>query len=413
MNPIYSVRSGPWLVVLGSTVGLMVSNAPIMVFTFGVFLKPITEEMGWSRGTMSLSITLFAIGSGLITPVVGRLTDRWGVRRVLLLAVTLFAASVAAVSLSSASVVAFVALYTISGLVSSGQSALPYAKAISSCFDAHRGLALGIIMTGVGIGAALVPLFAAYVVDSFGWREAYVALGALTWLVAFPAVFLFVTEAPATTDSPASPAMAGDDLGTVLRSRTFWAIAISILLVNTAVSGVIAHLVALMTDRGLPVEIATSMLVVVGLSTILGRLISGYLLDKIFAPYFAAAIFLVPLAGMGVLWFGSASSATGLIAAACFGFGLGAEVDVVGYLVGRYFGLRRYGEIYGYIFAIFSIGTGIGSYLMGVSFDMTHSYGTALAGLSLALSAASFIIFRLGPYRFGPSHPEKLATQAA
>lgn len=413
MGMNYSVKSTPWLVVFGSTIGLVVSNAPIMVFTFGVFLKPITEEMGWSRGTVSLSVTLFAITSGLITPVLGRLTDRWGVRRVLLLAITLFAASVAAISLTPANIAVFVALYTISGLFSSGQSALPYAKAVSSCFDARRGLALGITMTGVGIGAALVPQFAAFFVKTVGWRDAYVALGVLTWLVAFPAVFFFVTEKPEKSEVSPALAMIGDDVGVVLRSKAFWAIAVAILFVNTAVSGVIAHLVPLMTDRGLPIEAATSMLIAIGLSTIVGRLISGYFLDKMFAPYFAAIIFMVPLAGMAILWFSGASFAVGLLTAACFGFGLGAEVDIVGYLVGRYFGLRRYGEIYGYIIAIFSIGTGVGSYLMGLSFDMTRSYGTALAALSVMLLLASFIISRLGPYRFGASHEAKLVPQTA
>jgi hypothetical protein len=98
------------------------------------------------------------------------------------------------------------------------------------------------------------------------------------------------------------------------------------------------------------------------------------------------------------------------------GFSLGAEVDIVGFLVGRYFGLRRYGEIYGYIFAIFTVGSGIGSYLMGLSFDRTHSYAPALIGFAFMLLIASIFISRLGPYRYvsnqfvGP--PVRMAEQA-
>jgi predicted MFS family arabinose efflux permease len=225
----------------------------------------------------------------------------------------------------------------------------------------------------------------------------------MTWILAFPAVLFFVKE-PATTGyggrAAHSSAMPGDEVGSALRSGDFWMTATAVLLVVTAVNGAIAHLVALLTDRGMPSATATSMLVGVGLSTIFGRLVSGYLLDRVFAPHLAAAIFLVPLVGMSVLLLGAASPALGLLAAVSFGFGLGAEVDVIGFLVGRYFGLRRYGEIYGYIFAIFTVGSGIGPYLMGLSFDVTHSYRTALSGFCVMLVVSSVIIFRMGPYRF-------------
>jgi predicted MFS family arabinose efflux permease len=145
---------------------------------------------------------------------------------------------------------------------------------------------------------------------------------------------------------------------------------------------------------------ATTLLIGVGLATILGRLISGFLLDRVFAPHLAAAIFLIPLIGMTTLLLGGASLTAGLAAAICFGFSLGAEVDIVGYLVSRYFGLHRYGEIYGYIFAIFTIGSGVGPYLMGLSFDKTHSYSAALGTFCGMLIVASATISRLGPYRF-------------
>jgi MFS family permease len=167
-----------------------------------------------------------------------------------------------------------------------------------------------------------------------------------------------------------------------------------------ALNGVIAHLLALLTDRGMASSTATTLLIGVGLATILGRLISGFLLDRVFAPHLAAAIFLIPLIGMTTLLLGGASLTAGLAAAICFGFSLGAEVDIVGYLVSRYFGLHRYGEIYGYIFAIFTIGSGVGPYLMGLSFDKTHSYSAALGTFCVMLIVASATISRLGPYRF-------------
>ena len=136
-----------------------------------------------------------------------------------------------------------------------------------------------------------------------------------------------------------------------------------------------------------------------GLSTIAGRLVSGYLLDRFFAPYVAAALFLLPLAGVGILAAGLGGPSL-ILAAIALGFGLGAEVDVIGFMVSRYFGLRAYGEIYGCLFAIFTVGTGLGPVLMGLSFDETRSYKLALVVFGVALVCASVLVSRLGRYNF-------------
>ena len=391
--------SSQWPIVIASTVALVVGNGPVLLFTFGVFLKPIAEQMDWSRGTMSLGVAIALTFAGLMTPLVGRFIDRWGVQRVLLFSITVFALSVAAISLAPANVAGFVALYAIAGLLSSGQAPLPYAKAITSRFDAHRGLALGIAMAGVGIGTALMPQVASFLIKTFDWRQAYIVLACLTWLIAFPAAF-FVNDLRSGETVIAAHMTAGDDVVSALRSRAFWSTAVAVFFVVIALNGAIAHLLALLTDRGMASSTATSLLIGVGLATILGRLISGFLLDRVFAPHLAAGIFLIPLIGMTTLLLGGASLIAGLATAICFGFSLGAEVDIVGYLVGRYFGLRHYGEIYGCIFAIFTIGSGLGPYLMGLSFDKTHSYSAALGIFCGMLIVASATIWRLGPYRF-------------
>lgn len=394
-----SIPRTPWTIVIASALALIVGNGPVLLFTFGIFLKPIAEQTGWSRGTMSLGVAIALTLAGLMTPLVGRLVDRWGVQRLLLFAITGFAIGIAALSLTPANVAGFVALYGCAGLLSSGQAPLPYAKAIASRFDSRRGLALGIAMAGVGIGTSLMPQVASLLLKTFSWREAYIALGLLTWLVAFPAAF-FVSDLEPGEMRISGPTTAGDDVVQALRSTDFWAIAVAILLVVVALNGVIAHLVAVWTDRGIASNIATSLLIAVGVATIIGRLITGFLLDRVFAPRLAAAIFLMPLIGMIALMLGGVSLAAAFTTAACFGFSLGAEVDIVGYLVSRYFGLRRYGEIYGYIFAIFTVGSGLGPYLMGLSFDQAHSYNLAIGIFCGMLIAASAAISYLGPYRF-------------
>jgi len=391
----------PWWVVFGSTVGLIVGNGPIVFFTFGLFLLPVTREFGWDRATFSSSLFVGHALAALAYPFLGRAIDRYGVRRVSLTSIVLFAVSIAALSLTPSSPAVFIAMAGLCGLLSAGQAPLPYAKAVSSWFDERRGLALGIAMTGIGIGATLVPQFARAVIAAYGWRTGYVALGVLMLIVAFPAVAIFIREPDARerafgyTDG----VVPGLTVGESLRTSSFWLLAIPVFLVVTTINGIIGHLVPLLTDRGLEVRQATATLSVVGLSTIAGRLVSGYLLDRYFAPMVTAVVFLLPLAGVTMLALGTAGTAP-VLAAMTLGFGLGAEIDVIGFMVSRYFGLRAYGEIYGCMFAIFTVGTGLGPVLMGLSFDATGSYTFTLTVFAMALIVASLLVSRLGHYTF-------------
>ncbi len=287
------------------------------------------------------------------------------------------------------------------GLLSAGQAPLPYAKAVSSWFDERRGLALGIAMTGIGIGATLVPQFARAVIGTYGWRIGYVALAALMLVIAFPVVAIFVREPDRheRTNSHVDGILAGLGAGEAVRSANFWLLAIPVFLVVTAINGIVGHLVPLLTDRGLALAQATATLSAVGLSTIAGRLVSGVLLDRFFAPNVASALFILPLASIIILAAGLGGSAP-YFAAIALGFGLGAEVDVIGFMVARYFGLRSYGAIYGCLFGIFTVGTGVGPVLMGLSFDLTNSYRLVLVVFGGAIVCASVIVSRLGPYKF-------------
>jgi len=183
-----------WWVVLGSTLGLIVGNGPIVFFTFGLFLRPVTSEFQWDRATFSSSLFVGHTLAALAFPFIGRLIDRYGVRPVTLTFITLFSMATAAISLTPPSPAIFIVLSGLCGLTSAGQAPPPYAKAISAWFDERRGVALGIAMAGIGIGATVVPQFARLMIEAYGWRMAYVALGVATFAVAFPAVALFVRE---------------------------------------------------------------------------------------------------------------------------------------------------------------------------------------------------------------------------
>ena len=261
--PLRTVFRNPWWVVFGATLGMIVSNGPILQFTFGVFLKPVTREFGWNRGTMASAIVISHLLGATATPFVGRLIDRFGIRRVTLPFIVVFALTTAAISLTPASPAAFLMLYGVCGLFSSGQAPQAYVKAISAWFDSRRGLALGIATAGIGLGAALMPQLTRLLIDAFGWRAAYVGLGIATFALAFPSVALFVREPDgylkavreAQLAGPCQDHSSGMSVGEALKgSSSFWIIGVTALLVATSVNGTIAHIVPLADHRSRRIE---------------------------------------------------------------------------------------------------------------------------------------------------------------
>jgi MFS family permease len=393
-----------WRVVAGAVAGLTVCNGPVLLFTSGVFLKPIAADSQWPRSTVSLALSLAAFISALATPILGRMMDRWGIRAVALPGVALFAASLGMLSLSPRLPAAFVLLAALAGAASAVQTPLPYAKAISAWFDDRRGLALGVAMAGVGLGAIIMPQIARALIDWSGWRDAYVGLGVITFAVAFPAVALTIREPNSRAEQRQVGATQNPPPGVTareaMRKAQFWVMAWVFLLAGAAINGANTHVVPLLTDRGLTPAAATAMFSVMGLSTLVGRPFVGFLLDRFFAPYVAAAFFLLPPIGLPLLAAGSGPAPA--IGAALLGLALGAEIDLTAFLATRYFGQRAFGEIYGYLFMTFVIGSSIGQFFGDVSFDRLGSYSPALIGYALALIAGAFLVNRLGPYVYLP-----------
>ncbi|MES2258230.1 MAG: MFS transporter [Pseudomonadota bacterium] len=388
-----------WWVVIGSVFGLLVGNGPIMQFTFGIFLLPITKEFGWSRSATSLALVTGLTMTAICVPIAGRLIDRYGIRAVTLPSIVLFALCLASVSLFASTPESFVAIYALMGMAAAGQTPLPYAKAISSWFDDRRGLALGIAMSGVGLGAALVPQFAQYLVTAFSWKTAYLGLAALVLVVGSSAVLLAVQESPGSLAGGKLQPAPGLSAAQALRSTLFWKLALAFFAVALATNGAIAHVVPLLVDRGLSPKIAAGAMAFAGFALTGGRLLAGYLLDRIHAPFVATFFVALPLAGIAILLLAH-TPAHAAVAIVLIGMGLGAEVDLIAFLLSRYLGMRSFGQIYGYLFAVFMLGSGIGPYLMGLAFDKTASYDIALTGLGAALVLACTVLLRLGAYRY-------------
>src|ERR1700722_5163684 len=387
-----------WLVVFGSTLALIVGNGPIILFTFGVLLQPISAEFGWQRSVLATAVVTSHITGAVMMPFIGSLVDRIGVRRIALPAIVIFALATASGGLLGASPTEFILLYGFLGFVGAGHSTLTYGRAVSTWFDAKRGLALGITLAGIGIGAAVIPKYTYFFVAHYGWREAYFALGALLFVVGFPSVALFVRDRP-PEDRAKVMYTQGLTIREALGNYRFWFASLAMLLAAATINGTIAHIVPILSDRGISTSIATTAVAASGLSLIIGRMLSGLALDRFYGPYVATFFFAIPLVGMAMLGLG-VSGPLAVLAAVLLGLGIGAEGDIMAYLTSRYFGMAHYGVIYGTILAFFTLGSGLGPWIMAHAYDAFHNYIAGLIGLGGALFVAIMLVLTLGPYRY-------------
>ncbi len=193
----------------------------------------------------------------------------------------------------------------------------------------------------------------------------------------------------------------GMKVSEAFRTRTFWLLCGIFFLVAACGNGTIAHVAPLLTDRGASGRSAAFAASLFGVASIAGRVGNGYLVDRLFAPRVAAVLFAGAAAGIAMLWSGVTGSAA-LVAAFLLGLGMGAEADVMPFLISRYFGMYSMAELYGCAFGSFTMGNAAGRYLFAAGFDATGSYRTPLALALAALLAAVIATLTLGEYREFP-----------
>lgn len=398
-----------WWIVVASVLALIVGQGSINTFAAGVFLKSVAKDLNFGRGVISTAIGLGQITTAIGTPFLGRLLDRYGVRPVLLPAIVLFAVATAALSLLQPSTAILFLLFAISGLLGSGQTPTAYSKMISARFDSQRGLALGIALAGVGLGTAIIPQFSIWLLRNFGWRTGYFGLAASIIVLAFIPVALFFRE-PASenagggakkTAAAAALALPGDTASEGLKQWRFWVMSIAFYLGVIAINGSLIHVVPLLTDRGLPIKAAAAALSASGLALIGGRLVSGYLLDKLFAPYIAIFFMICPMVGIAIL--GSGVGGVGPVVGTVFlGISLGAEIDLMSYMISCYFGLKAFGTLHGTMFIFVLAGGATGASILGWCFQIRRSYSAGFVLFEVLLLVACILLSRLGAYRYPP-----------
>lgn len=392
-----------WVIVAVAFLAVSVSFGPVVVFTFGVFLRPLSEAFGWTRGEISLAFTVAALTVSLSSPLIGRLTDRFGARPVVVVCASVYVAAFASLSLLTGSLGQLYATYFVIGLVGNGATQLPYSQSITEWFSRRRGIALALMMSGVGLGIVAMPALAQGLIGQYGWRNAYLVLGGLMFAAAvpLPAVLLRRAKRERAADLPAESAE-GLTVRAAVRTRVFWLILACFFLQSAALNGCVAHLTPLLSDRGLGAVQAATATSVMGGFTMAGRLATGWMLDRFFAPRVAAFFFALATAGIALL-LAPTTATTALAAAALIGVSMGAEADAMPYLVSRYFGLRSFTELFGYAFSAYAVAGALGPGLMGLGFDRFGDYRSMIMLLTAVSAAGTLLMVRLPPFNAVPS----------
>jgi MFS family permease len=379
-------------------------GAGTMLYVLAIVLHPVTQELGISRKSFSTGILVSSVAMALASPLLGSALDRWGIRRVLLPAIACSALAAAALSTLTASMLHIVGLFAVWGALATSISPVPFARAVSERFEAKRGLALGVAICGAGLGTILVPPAVAALVQSQGWRTTFVIYGVAIVVLALLPTALVIRghKAPEAADRNAAAngaAPVGISLSEAVRTRRFWTLVAASLLGIVAINGSVTHLTALLIDRGVPMAQATVAVSVIGAGQIIGRLLCGWMLDRVQGPRVAVIFFGLPAIGVMLLAGGGALPIP-LIAAFLLGLGVGGEVDMLAYFTGRYFGMKAFGRIYGLLFALFTIGAGLGPFLSGAAFEIQKSYDQIFLAYQLILLACCGLVWSLGPYRY-------------
>lgn len=406
-------RAAGWIyvsVILGAALGMLAGYAPLFNATAGVFVRPLATEFGWGRSQASLSYAASMFGLAIVSPIVGVMMDRFGIRRVIVCSAVIFGLATAAMSLQNGSLLMWVALSVVVGVSGAATSVLGYLAVLPQWFDRRLGLALGIAMCGLGAGTVILPMTAQFLVTTFGWRTAYVGLGVGSVVLSLVACGLLRERFSGARR--AQHAREGLALGEALRSYRLWAIWMVFVLSSAATLSLGPHLPSLFADRGFDAAMAARSASMVGVGLLVGRLLTGLLIDKIHAPLVASVFFIGGAIGVFLLR-GTHDYTALLVATTLIGLTIGAEGDLISYLVRSYFGLASFGSLFGIAFSGYGLGAVIGPIGLGAWFDRHGSYDVPLLVLPCMLLAAAALVLSLGRYRAGAEGQDVTAVASA
>jgi len=395
-----------WTVLFAGVIGVMCGASPIPYNVIGFTAEPLKAEFGWSQTQVLVPITLFGVIASFLAPVFGWMADRYGVRPVALWSLAAFAFAFAAIALTPTAnepetLYIYYGFWVVVGLVGIGSTPVTWSRAINLWFFKHRGLALGILLMGTSIAAMVVPKFAVFVIETYGWRSMFAAVALFPAVALVVAFFLFreprPEERPRAIES-ASGRLTGVTLGSALTNYRFWVIWVSIGLIAAAFGGAFINMPTMLRLRGVEAQTAATVMGILGIGIFVGRLATGALLDRFWQGFVAFPLLCLPAISAWLLLGDSLAFPAAALAGFLLGFAAGAESDLIAYLTGRYFGMANYGKIYGMLYMPFGLFSAASPVIYAQVYDRTGSYDPILEISIFMFIAGGALLLLLGRY---------------
>lgn len=392
------------MVLVASLLGVMFASNSVEIFTIGLFAPHLSAEFGWSQQQVLLSFTIANITMLASLALVGPAVDRIGARPVAIVGQIGFAVPFASLYWLQPSLTQFYIILAIGSFFGGGSLPIVWTRMIAMWFDRHLGFALGLALLGIGLSGAVLKPITAFLISDFGWRTAYLVVGILPLLTALPAIVAWFKE-PADgakhLHENAEQRNRGTSLAVALRDWRCWALAIAFVPIGGSCSALITNMETILTTDHVAASTIVSLVSMVGVALLMGRLLGGWLLDHIRASVLgaglvaglAAACFILTISPLPYTW--------AFVVVWLVGFGTGVESDVAAYLAIRMFGPRSYGKI-GSIITVFSYGSGaVTPVIFAGVFDRNGNYQAALFAAFFALILSTLLLLSLGKARPG------------
>lgn len=397
-----------WQIVALSVVGVAISINAALLYGFGVLVIPLEQAFGWQRSSLQAAITFLFGGAVIGLQLVGWLNMRFGMKRVTVLSLLSMALGYLATTLIGGSIWTLYFAFFMLPIIGMGALAVTWTQLLNLWFHRNRGLALAIGLSGTGITAALVPRLLSWGVDTWDWRAAFVILALLNVLVGIP-LTLWWFRLPAVVGkaahgraaeplSDAGPRLliTGMSFSEGLASPRFWICNVALSLVVSAVVGLVTSTVPMLRDKGLSAADAAVVFGYFGVSLIMGRLVVGYLLDRLWPPGVAAISLSLPAVGCLIFLSGYTDLGMPSLAAALIGLGAGAEFDIAAFLIARYFGLREYGRLFGLHQGLITVASAAAPLLFAAMLNFTSTYSAMLIYCTAASLLGAVLLLALG-----------------
>lgn len=390
-----------WQLLVAAFVGVTVGLTAVPFYSYGLFVGPLEAEFGWTRQQSQLPMLFQTLGVLIAIPFLGGICDKFGARRVALTSLVLFALVFATFSFQNGAIWQYCTIALALGIAGAGTLPITWTRVIVGAFDVHRGKALGIILMGTGLTGFLVNKGLPDLIAADGWRTAFLWLACLPIFIGWPVVFFLFKDKsgdPVDSNDESGPALYGVSIKEALNDKRFWLITIAFMAISCGIGGSIPNLPAFFAGSGFTGPMIGAVMSTIGIAVIVGRVATGLLLDRFWAPGVAAILMALPAISCFLLASGDPSLQVAYIATILIGLAAGAEFDIIAYLASRYFGTRNYSKIYSYLWAAFAIGAAIAPSILGAVYDSTGGYEIAFFALGIVFILGSLMLLPLGKY---------------